>query len=84
MHDPRTEAAMQIVFDGAEEAQGALHNLAGIECALNNALEPVFARLRDPAQEQVVWALVRSIACFRAMTEAQVRRMQNASMGRGD
>ena len=50
MNDARMDDCLQIVFNGAEEAQDALHNLAGIELALDRALEPIFARLRDPAE----------------------------------
>jgi len=82
MPDAVLQDPMQVVFDGAEEAQDALRHIAGIETALFRALEPVFSRLRDHTEEDMVWALVQSVSCFRQMAEVQVRRMQDASLGR--
>lgn len=83
MHDAALEDPMQVVFDGAEEAQDALQHIAGIELALGRALEPIFSRLHDHREEDMIWALVKSVSCFRQMAEVQVRRMQDASLGRG-
>ena len=84
MHDTRMDDLMQIVFDGAEEATDALRHMEGIERALHHALDPILARHRDLADEGTVWALVQSVTCFRHMAQAQIKRMQNASMGRPD
>lgn len=73
---------MQEVFDGAEDADMALAHLAGIERALNNSLEPVFARLRDPEAERMIMALVASVSCFRQAAAQQVRRIQTTAMTR--
>lgn len=70
----------QVVFDGAEAATDALHHQAGCETALRQALEPLLAR--HPDREQIIWALVESLAHFRNTACAEVSRMQAASMGR--
>jgi len=80
MNDLRPHDPMQIIFDGAEAAQDALHCQAGCEAALLLALEQIFAR--DPDGEAIVQALIESMALWRAQAEAKVRQMQAVSMGR--
>lgn len=70
---------MQVVFDGAEAAQDALHRQEGCERALWMVLERV--SFPDPGTEQMVGALIDSISHFRFAATAEVTRMQSVSMG---
>ena len=75
MHDP-----MQFIFDGAEAAQGALHSQAGCETALRMVLDRVAGQ--DAGTDQIILALIDSMAHFRATATTEVKRMQAVSMGR--
>ena len=66
---------MQIVFDGSEAAQDALHNQEGIEMALRGVLAPIL----KGQDEHVVWALVECMARFRCEAAEQVRQVQAVS-----
>ena len=72
-HDP-----MQVVFDGAEAAADALCAQEGCERAMLLVFDT--ARLDDHTSS-MVYALLDSLAHFRAAALAEVRRMQQASLG---
>ena len=76
MHDP-----MQTVFDGAEAAFDALGHQEGCEHVLRRMIDPLLAKT-DRSTEQAVLALVSSMAHWREMAEAEIRRLQALSMGR--
>lgn len=76
MHDD----PMQVIYDGAEAAQDALHAQAGIEAALRMAIDNLLTGHRDA--ETMVWALVDSISHFRTCANAEVAQMQAVTIGR--
>lgn len=69
---------MQSVFDGGEAAQDALHLQEGCEMALRQVLEPIL----KGREEQMVWALVESIARYRCEASEEIRRLQAVSFGK--
>ncbi len=75
MHDP-----MQTVFDGAEAIAQALHSQGGCEMALYQILDPVLAG--DQRLAQMVYALIDSMALFRAEAEREAKQVLTASIGR--
>lgn len=75
MHDQ-----MQPVFDGAEAIQQALHSQAGCEMALFDVLDDLLSK--DLRAAQKVYAIVDSMALFRAKAEREAQNVLNASLGR--
>lgn len=73
-HDP-----MQIVFDGAEAAADALCAQEGCERAMLMVFEQAGF---DERTSSMAYALLDSLAHFRAAALAEVKRMQDASMAR--
>jgi hypothetical protein len=70
---------MQEVFDNAEELSLALHYIAGCEDALVAILDEPMARAPDKGR--AVYALLASIACFRAQAAALSDRMARSVAG---
>lgn len=77
--DPQIFDPMQIVFNGAEAVQDALHSQEGCELALRVIFTQI--TLPDRQCEHMILSLIDSLAHFRTTACAEVQRLQSVSVG---
>lgn len=78
MHERAGESWSQVVFDGSEAVQDALHCQAGCEAALYTVLDQLGLR---PEDQTTVFALVNSITKWREIAQGEIRIVQQTSFG---